>query len=189
MMAYFPMFMRMDAAKVLLVGAGDIARHKLEKLLDFTQDITVLAQSVDEETEILIEKHTLPLLKKAYETGDISGFDIVIVATQTVELHKAIYEESRDLRVLVNSVDNLEYCDFIFPSYVQKGDLTVAFSTAGASPAFSKHIRSHFEKVLPNSIGGFLEKMKDLRTSMPKGKERMLHFTALTKEYFDKNFK
>jgi precorrin-2 dehydrogenase/sirohydrochlorin ferrochelatase len=188
-MSYFPMFMDMDDLKVLVVGGGAIATEKLEKLTDFTKEITVIAQEVSPEADRLIKEHCLTLYQRLYQTGDIEGFDIVIVATDTVALHKAIYEESRAYRILVNSVDNTDYCDFIFPSYVQKGDLTIAFSTGGASPAFAKQIRRHFEKIIPESVGGFLAKMKQLRREIPKGKARMKQFDEMVERYFKENFK
>jgi precorrin-2 dehydrogenase/sirohydrochlorin ferrochelatase len=188
-MAYFPMFMDMNELRVLVVGGGAIAHEKLEKLVDFTKEITVIASEISSESASLIKDHCLTLYQRTYGTGDIEGFDIVIVATDTVELHKAIYEESRGSRILVNSVDNTDYCDFIFPSYVKKEDLTIAFSTGGASPAFAKHIRRHFERIIPESVGAFLKKMKALRTQMPKGKERMQYFDQLTEDYFEKEFK
>lgn len=188
-MSFFPMYMDMQNLKILVVGGGYIATEKLEKLLDFTKEITIITNDVNMEANLLIKEHCLTLYQRAYKRGDIEGFDIVIVATDTVELHKAIYQESRGSRVLVNSVDNTDYCDFIFPSYVQKGDLTVAFSTGGASPAFAKQIRRHFEKIIPDSTGEFLQKMKSLRTTMPKGKGRMKYFDALVETYFSKHFK
>jgi len=188
-MSFFPMFMDMENLKVLVVGGGNIATEKLEKLLDFTKEITVIAREVGIEANTLIKEHCLTLYQRAYREGDIQGFDIVIVATDTVDLHKAIYEESRGSRILVNSVDNTEYCDFIFPSYVKKDDLTIAFSTGGASPAFAKHIRRHFEKIIPDSVGVFLEKMKALRSTMPKGPERMKYFDEMVEKYFKENFK
>jgi len=188
-MAYFPMFMDMNDLKILVVGGGYIATEKLEKLVDFSKEITIIALRIDDEARKIINTHALTLYQRAYEVGDIEGYDIVIVATDTVNLHQAIYEESRGSRILVNSVDNTDYCDFIFPSYVKKEDLTIAFSTGGASPAFAKQIRQHFEKVIPDSVGAFLQKMKDLRTTMPKGKERMQYFDDLVEEYFKKNFR
>ena len=188
-MAYFPLFMDMNNVKVLVVGGGVIATEKLEKLLDFTTNISVIALRVEEEAQALIDMHHLTLAQRAYHKGDIEGFDMVIVATDTVDLHKEIYEESRGSRILVNSVDNIEYCDFIFPSYVKKDDLTVAFSTGGSSPAFAKYIRRHFENIIPDSVGDFLKKMKELRTTMPKGKKRMEHFETLVEAYFKKHFK
>jgi len=187
-MAYFPAFIDMQESKVLLVGGGNIAREKLEKLLDFSTNITVLALEVNNETETLITKHQLTFLERAYVTGDIKDFDMVVVATNGEALQKEIYEESRGSRVLVNAVDNTDYCDFIFPSYVKKEDLTIAFSTGGASPAFAKKIREHFEQIIPDEVGPFLKKMKDLRTTLPKGKKRMAHFEGLVKDFFKKYF-
>ncbi len=188
-MAYFPMFMNMKNLKVLVVGAGTIATEKLEKLINFTQDITVIAQRVDRDAGELIKKHKLLLYQKTYNLGDIEGFDVVIVATQTVYLHKMIYEETRGTRVLVNSVDNIAYCDFIFPSFIKEDDLTIAFSTGGASPAFAKHIRVYFEALIPQGVGKFLKEMKILRNTIPKGKKRMKYFEAIVGEYFRNNFK
>ena len=188
-MAYFPMFMDMTNLKVLVVGGGNIAAEKLEKLVEFTKEITVISKEVNETTHRLITDHCLTHYLRAYQKGDIDGFDIVIVATDTVALHKAIYEESRSRRILVNSVDNTDYCDFIFPSYIKRDDLTVAFSTGGASPAFAKQIRRHFESIIPENVGAFLAKMKQLRKELPKGKARMAQFEKMVESYFAENFK
>ena len=188
-MAYFPMLIDMSNLKILVVGGGAIATEKLEKLIDFTKNITVISIEVEEKAKELIDKYELILEKRAYIKGDIEEFDIVIVATDTIELHKAIYEESRGSKTLVNSVDDTQYCDFIFPSYIKRDDLTIAFSTGGASPAFAKQIRQYIEKIIPQNIGDFLKEMKSLRTTMPKGKERMEYFERVVKEYFKKHFK
>ena len=189
MMSFFPMYMDMSKLKVLLVGGGAIATEKLEKLVDFTKEITVITKELSPEAQSLIKDHCLTLYQRAYMKGDITDFDIVIVATDTVDLHKAIYEESRGTRVLVNSVDDTAYCDFIFPSYIKRGDLTISFSTSGASPAFAKQIRRYFERVIPDNVDTFLQKMKQMRSELPKGKERMQKFEEMVREYMAKNFK
>lgn len=188
-MSFFPMYMDMSKLKVLLVGGGEIATEKLEKLVDFTKEITVITRELSPEAQSLIKDHCLTLYQRAYARGDIAGFDIVIVATDTVDLHRAIYEESRGTRVLVNSVDDTAYCDFIFPSYIKRGDLTISFSTSGASPAFAKQIRRYFERVIPDNVDTFLQKMKQMRSELPKGKERMQKFEEMVREYMTKNFK
>ena len=185
-MSFFPLYMDMQNLKVLVVGGGTIATEKLEKLLDFTKEITLIASEISAEAHMLIKDHCLTLYQCRYKKGDIEGFNIVIVATDTQMLHKAIYEEARGSRTLVNSVDNTLYCDFIFPSYVKKEDLTIAFSTGGASPAFAKQLRQHFESIIPNEVGPFLKKMKNLRTTLPKGAKRMKHFETLVGTFFKK---
>jgi len=187
-MAYFPMFIDLADRKILVVGGGAIAHEKLEKLVQFTKEITVIAPDLSIETHTLIGEHCLTLYNRPYRTSDIDGFDIVIVATDTIDLHREIWEQTRDMRVLVNSVDDTQYCDFIFPSFVRRDDLTVAFSTGGASPAFAKHIRRWFQNILPDEVGNFLRQMKDLRTQLPKGKERMERFDTMTAEFFKKHF-
>ena len=188
-MAYFPMFIAMENVKVLVVGGGTIATEKLEKIVDFTKEVTVIAAEISPEAQRVISDHCLTLYQRPYRKGDIESFDIVIVATDTVELHRAIYEESRPLRILVNSVDNTDYCDFIFPSYIKEGDLTIAFSTSGASPAFAKQIKQYFRERIPENIDDFLQNMKHLRTKLPKGRERMQKFEEMVREYMEKNFK
>ena len=188
-MAYFPMLIDITNLKILVIGGGTIATEKLEKLIDFTTNITVISIEVEKRAKELIEKYELNLEKRAYTKGDIDNFDIVIVATDTIELHKAIYEESRDSKTLVNSVDDTKYCDFIFPSYIKRDDLTISFSTGGASPAFAKQLRQYIEKIIPQNVGEFLKEMKALRKSMPKGKERMKYFERVVKEYFLSEFK
>ena len=187
-MAYFPAFLQLEGKRILLVGGGAIAAEKLEKLLDFSKEIVIVAREVAPAVERMAREHCLSLLPRSYRAEEALDYDIVIVATDTVALHRQIFEETRHSRVLVNSVDDTRYCDFIFPSYVKQGDLTVAFSTSGASPAFAKHIRRWFESILPEGVDAFLQKMKTLRRELPKGKERMRKFDTMAREFVGENF-
>ena len=188
-MAYFPMLIDFSDKKILVVGGGNIASEKLEKLVDFTKEITVITKELNSYSQQIIKEHCLTLYQRPYREGDIKGFDIVIVATDSEAMQKAIYEESRNLHILVNSVDNTKYCDFIFPSYIKRGDLTVAFSTSGASPAFAKHLRRYFEAIIPQGVEDFLAELKNLRTKLPKGKERMEYFEKRVSNYFKEKFR
>ena len=188
-MSFFPAYLSLKNKKVLLVGGGVIALEKLEKLIDFTENITVIAKEISLDFLSFAQKYNIIIEERLYRRGDILGYDIVIVATDTVEFHKAIYEESRTTRVLVNSVDDTAYCDFIFPSYVKKGDLTISVSTGGASPAMAKRLRIYLEKLIPLAIEPFLQEMKKLRKSMPKGKQRMQFFEDKSDEFMKKHFK
>jgi precorrin-2 dehydrogenase/sirohydrochlorin ferrochelatase len=183
------MYIDLEDKKILVVGGGSIALEKLEKLVQFTKNITVIAKEAKYNTYTLIKEHCLTHYQRAYMFGDIEGFDIVIVATDDITLQESIYLESRGKHILVNAVDNTAYCDFIFPSFIKKGDLTISFSTSGASPAFAKQIRMYVEDIIPDDIEEFLSKMKDLRAELPKGKERMLKFESMVKDYFSNNFK
>ena len=182
-MSYFPAFIQLNQRKILLVGGGDVAFEKLQKLLDFSSDISVITKSSTSQFQLLVEKSNVVIQHRAYEKGDIKGYDIVIVAVDDISLQKAIYEESRDYRCLCNVVDVVEYCDFIFPSYFKKGDLSVAVSTSGSSPAMAKYLRQYLQAKVPDSIVNFLSEMKVLRKTLPKGKIRMKMLDEKAKKY------
>ncbi len=186
-MAYFPMFYNLENRKILVIGGGKIATQKLEKLVQFTKEITVIAKEVSKEVYDLIKIHCLTLYKRAYRVDDIEGFDIVIVATDNIAMQESIFKESRGKNILINAVDNINYCDFIFPSFIKRGDLTVAFSTSGVSPAFAKQYRKKIEESLPKDVDIFLQKLKKIRANMPKGKDRMEYLEKLVEDYFREN--
>ena len=171
------------------MGGGYIALEKLEKLVDFTKEITVISKDFSSDFSSFVQAHNIEIEERPYQEGDIIGFDVVIVATNTVTLHKAIFEESRSSRILVNSVDDTAYCDFIFPSYVKRGDLTISISTSGASPALAKRLRAYVEKLIPTNMEVFLQEMKALRKTIPKGKERMQFFEEKTDKFMATYFK
>ena len=188
-MSFFPAFLNMDNKKVLVVGGGKIAADKIEKLLEFTTDITIIAPQISPRTQEFIETHHLRLVRRPYEAGDVQGYFIAVVAVDDLELQKSIYEECHRFGTLCNAVDSTKYCDFIFPSYIKRGDLVVAFSTSGVSPGLAKYLRRAIERLIPTDIEEFLAKIKHLRQTLPKGKERMRLLDQKAKEYIAKHFK
>lgn len=187
-MAYFPAFLQLDNKKVLLVGGGNIAYEKIEKLLDFTNDIKIIALDVNQQMKDIIKKNNLELEVKAYVQGDIKDFSLVVIAVDDIALQAEIFNESKDYKCLCNAVDSVNYCDFIFPSYVKENDLTIAISTSGASPAFAKHFKSYIKGLIPSNVSDFLKEMKELRQTLPKGKERMIMLDKKVQRYM-KEFK
>ena len=185
-MAYFPAFIKLDNMKILIVGGGYIASEKLEHMLDFTKDIAVIAPELSSHMKEMIEQNNLAYKERVYKQNDIDGFGIVIVAVDDIKVQKSVYNEAREKGIFCNSVDSVDYCDFIFPSYIKNGDLTIAVSTSGASPAVAKHLRRFLQRIIPNSISEFLQEMKALRTTMPKGRERMEFLDIKARDYFKK---
>ncbi len=183
--SYFPAFIKLDNKKVLLVGGGNIAYEKLTKLLDFTDDIVIIAPQISQNILTLASKHKLEYSLRAYQEGDIKECSLVVVAVDDLTLQKEIFLESQDYKCLCNSVDSVEYCDFIFPSYIKEDDLTIAISTSGASPAFAKHFKTYLKEKIPKNIGVFLTEMKGLRISIPKGVERMKMLDKKAREFID----
>ena len=182
-MAYFPAFIQLDHKEIILIGGGAIAQEKLEKLLDFTCKITLLAKEFSPEILKLIKQHNLNYIQKEYKEGDIKSYGVVIVAVDDIEVQKQIHKESRNYNCLLNVVDLPELCDFIFPSYIKNGDLTIAVSTSGASPAMAKQLRLFIQSILPKDINSFLQEMREYRKTLPKGKERMRMLEEKAKNY------
>lgn len=185
-MSYFPAFIQLENKKILIVGGGKVALEKLEKLLDFTADISLIANKFSPEMSLQIEKHTLIFQERSYAVGDLKEYSIVIVAVDSLELQREIFEESKSYKCLCNCVDSVEFCDFIFPSYIKKDDLTIAISTSGTSPAFAKHFKKYLTNLIPEGVSLFLQEMKTLRRTLPKGKERMKMLDKKAKDYVSK---
>jgi len=188
-LAYFPAFLKLDNCKILVIGGGNIAGEKIKKLLDFTKEITIIAPKISDSVKTIIDNNNLEFKQRSYNKGDIKGFFIVVVAVDDISLQKEIYNECQNYNILCNSVDSVEYCNFIFPSYTKKGVLTVAFSTSGVSPSMAKYLRQAIEAIIPDSIVDFLEEMRELRSSLPKGKERMDLLDKKAKTYIENIFK
>ncbi len=184
-MSYFPAFLKLDNKKILIVGGGNIAYEKLDHLLDFTKDIVVIAPELSSQMSKAIDKENLCFEKRVYKKTDIKEFAVVIVAVDDIALQAEIFKESKQYNCLCNSVDSVDYCDFIFPSYMKKDDLTIAISTSGASPAMAKHLRRYLQNLIPSGISEFLSQMKQLRSTLPKGKERMKMLDKKAEDYIN----
>ncbi len=181
-MSFFPAYLDLKDRRVLIVGGGRVALGKLKRLLEFSENMVIISpEFLDEFLEFDIE-----LVHRCYRRGDIEGFDIVIVATDNIELQREIFIESRGSGILVNCVDSMEYCDFIFPSYIKKGHLTISISTDGASPAVTKALREYIEELIPPDIDIFLRDMKSLRESLPKGESRIELFREMSRDFIDR---
>ncbi len=183
-MNYFPAFLKLDHYKILIVGGGHVATEKIEKVLDFCSHIEIIAERYSEEMLSIIIDNKLFYKTKVYETGDVEGFDMVIVAVDNLDVQEQIFNETRHMRTLCNAVDSVAYCDFIFPSYLKDDDLTIAISTSGASPAIAKHLKRYIKKVLPSNLSSFLKEMKEARNTLPKGKERMHYLNEKVEAFF-----
>ncbi len=184
-MNYFPAFLPLHKNRVAVIGAGSVAYEKISKLLDFTDKVTIIAPDCSRQNRVLIDRYSLLYLDRPYSADQLDEFDVVIVAIDNLKLQQKIYQDCQDRSILCNCVDLIECCDFIFGSYVKRGDLVVAISTSGASPSFAKYLKKIVEKVIPKDAEKFLSHMRDLRAKFPKGKQRMKMLDREVKEYFD----
>ena len=144
-MAYFPFFIDISGKKILIVGGGNVALRKAEKLLPFGADITVTAPEICGGFEKLegVELH-----RKTFDESDADGAFAVIAATDDRELNSRIFRLCSERGILVNTVDDPENCGFYFPALVRAGNVTCGISTGGTSPIFARYIKERTADVL-----------------------------------------
>jgi siroheme synthase-like protein len=157
-MTLFPFFEDIENKTFLVVGGGSVAKGKVERLKQFTNNIIVVAK----ETNITGVK----IINKEFDDSDITLGDYVIGATNDSAVNERIYNLCKAKNMPVNIVDNPKLCTFIFPSLIKKGDLTIGITTSGKSPAASQYIRGEIEKIIPDNIEFILDEMNVLRQKL-----------------------
>lgn len=165
----FPVFLRVDRLRVLLVGGGAVALEKLNVLIKSYLDIhiTLVADSVRPEIRKTIRhKSNIKLLERKFLYNDLKGVDIVFLATNDHDLHKRIVDVTRPRNILVNVADSPELCDFYLGSVVQKGDLKIAISTNGKSPTLAKRLREFLEEIMPDRINDLIRNLNQYRNQL-----------------------
>jgi len=184
-MPLFPAFIDLRNKEILVVGGGKVATRKVEKLLPFGGNITVVAPRVSPKLKTLAKKGRIRLKRRRFLTGDLKGKTLVVVAVDDIKLQKKIFNLCTKRGILCNSVDNLEYCNFIFPALTLRGELVVGISTSGKAPALSKALREWIDKNLPKELNKVLNILHKERKSYPKGPKRQKYLTKLAKRLLE----
>ncbi|RPD48459.1 ABC transporter permease [Hymenobacter sediminis] len=162
----FPVFLKLEQLHVLLVGGGYVGHEKLAALLSNSPAaaVTVVATWFSPELKALAARHpAVQLREQPYQTTDLVGHDLVIVATNDKKLNLAIKADATRQRLLCNVADTPEACDFYLGSIVQKGDLKIAISTNGKSPTIAKRLREMLTQTLPDELHDVLQRMSIIR--------------------------
>lgn len=177
-MSLLPIFLNLDGRPCLLVGAGTVALEKIGSLLKAGARLRVIAPEAREEVRQLARQGKLEWIQKVFEPADLEGCFVVITATDSGEVNSAVYEAAFERGIPCNSVDDIPNCDFFFGSVVSRGDLQIAISTAGESPALAQRLRREIDEQLPEDLGPWLAKLGELRREVlathPRGEERKL---------------
>lgn len=135
---WFPLFTNITGKTVVVIGAGKIAKRRIETLLKFNCRIRVVAAEALSEIEAYAQDGKLELRMRAYETSDLEGADYVLAATNNKQINHEIYEKCRDGNIPVNVADDKEKSDFYFPGIIRKNGITVGVTAEGRDHALAK---------------------------------------------------
>lgn len=175
-MSLYPIFLKLEGRKVLIVGGGSVAEQKIEAVLRSATDVTVIAPQVAGRIRTWVGEGRLRHVAGEYREGMAQGYFLVIAATDSEKVNRAVYEEARRSGALANAVDDPDYCNFYAPAVVSRGDFQIAISTGGASPALAQHIRRELEEKYGVEYGpwtAWLGRARQaLRDALPRSESR-----------------
>lgn len=191
-MAYFPFMIDIGGRQCLVAGGGRVAFHKVRILQDFGVEIRVVGTVICRELRKLVEQSgssdsRIELCERPFRDSDLEGMELVVAATEDEALNLHISELCRQRNIPVNAVDMQEACSFIFPAMIRQGDLLIAVSTGGQSPAAAARVKREIRESLPEYYGKLIgtlgEYREEIMTRIPAAErkevfERLLGYGA-----------
>jgi len=190
-MTLFPMFVKLEGRSCLVVGADAIGEPKIGSLLISGASVRVIAPQVSPAVAEWARAGAIVWEAREFKVTDLDGVFLVIAATSSREVNGAIFHEAQQRNILCNVVDDPEYCDFYYPAVVRRGDLQLAISTNGHSPALAQRIRRELEIQFGPEYGEWLEELGKIRQQLfasgmnPDERRRLLHELA-SREAFER---
>ncbi len=159
----YPVTLQLRGRRCVVLGDGPLAAEKARGLLGAGARLTVISPTPCAELELLRSEPELTLHRRGYAPGDLAGQFLVVAATNVPAVNRAVFAEAESSGVLINAVDDPPFCDFYFPSVVRRGDLQIAISTGGESPALAQRLRQEINAALPLDTGDWLAELGNLR--------------------------
>jgi siroheme synthase-like protein len=182
----YPVFLKMNKLRLLIVGGGSVAIEKLHFLLKSSPDahVTVVAPEIDNTIIEIFAKHTyhVNIIHEKFDPVVLPHFDLVIAATNHSDVNREIYKACKSAGVLINVADTPDLCDFYMGSIVTRGNLKIAISTNGQSPTFAKRFRQLLDDILPEEVDGLLTNLRTLRDRLQGNfSEKVTYLNEVTK--------
>jgi len=162
----FPVFLKTETARFLIVGGGNVGLEKTETLLKQNSNVNIklVASEISDALKEVLEKHPhIDFYERPFEEKDLSETDFVITATNDKIVNAEIKQKANERKILVNSADQPDLCDFYLGSIVKKGHLKIAISTNGKSPVLARRMREYLEETIPESINESIENLNEFR--------------------------
>ena len=162
-MRYYPVCLDIKDRPCLVVGGGQVGTRKVGNLLKCGARVTVVSPEVSNELTALAEQGKIIVKARGYRSSDLETAFMVIGATNDQTLNQRIHDEAERAGRLVNIADQPVLCNFVLPSIISQGDLIIAISTSGRSPAFAKYLKEQLRDQFGPEYGRFLDLMGAIR--------------------------
>lgn len=166
--SYYPVFLNISGRKCVVVGGGQVALRKAKGLLECGANVEVISPDLCSELSELAEAGEINVLRRRYQAGALQGALIAIAATDNNDINQEVVKEARRDGVLVNVVDGVQDSDFIAPSCLQRGNITIAVSTSGSSPALARKIRAILEKDFGEEYASLAALVEEVRAELKR---------------------
>ena len=152
-MGYYPIFLELNERRCVVIGGGAVAERKVAALVQTGARVTVISPKLTANLADWSRQASIHAIGRPYRPGDLADCEIAFVATDDPQVNAAVYEEGKRRGVWVNAADDPTHCDFILPSVLRRGTLTVAISTGAASPALARTVREELENYFSDDYG------------------------------------
>jgi siroheme synthase-like protein len=163
---YYPVFLDLAGKPTLVVGGGNVSEGKVRGLLAAEASLTLVAPSLTPELQALANTGRLKHIDREYRDGDLEGYTVCFVATDDGAVNAAVAAEGQRRGIWVNAADDPVNCDFILPSVVRQGDVVLAASTGGASPALARRLREELTAFLDEDYAPLAELLASVRAGL-----------------------
>ncbi len=165
---YYPVSLNIQGKRCVVIGGGEVALRKVKALLEHGASVQVVSPALCPELNQLATSRAIDVLHKEYEPGDLKDAFIAIAATTENDTNQKVADEARQKKILVNVADSRQQSDFIIPSYFRRGDLTIAVSTAGGSPALARKIRTGVEENFGEEYATLTSLVEEVRSQLKR---------------------
>ena len=165
---YYPIFLNLHDRRCVVIGGGKVALRKVKVLLDCGAKVTMISPKPHPEIIKLSKRGAIHLIQRDYEKEDLEDAVIAFACTDVKEVNRKVALDAKKAGVLVNVADDPRPSDFIIPSFFRRGNLTVAVSTAGVSPALARKIRMKLEKSFGKEYASLLSIIGEIRSAIKR---------------------
>ena len=193
-MSFFPIFLRLERRRCVVVGAGKLAEPKIAGLLRAGARVLVVAPNATRRIVQWSREHEIRWTQRKFQPRDLARAFLVIAATGLTEVNACVFNAARRQNIPCNAVDDPSHCDFFYPAVLRRGPFQIGISTSGASPALAQRLRCEFERLFSREFGDWVAHLGAMRKQIlarglpPALRRQTLHRIA-SDEHFQRFLK